>query len=323
MTESFIPVQGTGKNLETSELTDSNGKVVHREGVFIGDPTDVDARVNVYSLADGDYAIKAIMVNSAGVPFSSATTPSGGAAIDIHDAHVHTQIVNRIMHQNTATETTLTVAVVGDGTENTITVASTAGFSAGGYIHLNGGAPETTHPRIISVVGAVITLDRYIDFPHALGASVVLVIVDMASQVASLASPQRYSVGPVAGEVWHIMRLIFEMTHGTAGDFGLFGNVTSLTNGVILRAKNSGQWGTLTNWKNNGDIASDLFDVSFNTRSGGGGAYGTGGRGTFYDTGAVVRLDGDEGDIIELIVQDDITGLDNFTMKMQGHIEGQ
>lgn len=46
MTESLIPVQGTGRNLETSELTNSAG-VVHREGVFIADPTNVSARSRV------------------------------------------------------------------------------------------------------------------------------------------------------------------------------------------------------------------------------------------------------------------------------------
>lgn len=46
MTESLIPVQGTGKNLETSELVNAAG-TVHREGVFIGDPTDVTARAAV------------------------------------------------------------------------------------------------------------------------------------------------------------------------------------------------------------------------------------------------------------------------------------
>lgn len=58
MTESFIPAQGTGKNLKTSELTNAAG-VVHREGVFIGDPTDVTARAAV------DVRNKAVVVMDA------------------------------------------------------------------------------------------------------------------------------------------------------------------------------------------------------------------------------------------------------------------
>lgn len=59
MSESFIPVQGTGKNLETAELTNSAGDVVHREGVFLGDPLNIDAQSKVTNSAPSgdDYGL--------------------------------------------------------------------------------------------------------------------------------------------------------------------------------------------------------------------------------------------------------------------------
>jgi hypothetical protein len=111
------------------------------------------------------------------------------------------------------------------------------------------------------------------------------------------------------------------MTHGSAGDLGLFGNLAALTNGVLLRAKINGNYGTLTNWKTNANIKTDMFDVVFDNRSGGGGTWGTTGRGTFREAGAVLRLDGDTADQFELYVQDDLTTLLTFTMKVQGHLE--
>lgn len=51
--ESFIEVPTTGKDLETLEFNNGNGKRVHREGVFIGDAEDGSKKVNVAQDADG------------------------------------------------------------------------------------------------------------------------------------------------------------------------------------------------------------------------------------------------------------------------------
>ena len=114
------------------------------------------------------------------------------------------------------------------------------------------------------------------------------------------------------------------MGHSTAGDFDLFGDLAALTNGVVLRAKVGGNYGTLTNWKTSGDIHVDTGEVTFHLRSSGGGTHGTSANGAFKKrTGAIMRLDGDTGDAFEVYIQDDITGLNFFNMKVQGHIEGQ
>ena len=96
-----------------------------------------------------------------------------------------------------------------------------------------------------------------------------------------------------------------------------------MTNGVVLRVRVNGQYGTLTNWKTNGEINVDTGEVTFHLRSGGGGTHGTSGNGAFKGrTGAVMRLDGDNGDRFEVYVQDDLTGLFFWNMKVQGHLEG-
>lgn len=250
---------------------------------------------------------------------------SFGGAINVHDADVHTVIVNKYAYQDSAVSTTLTVAVVGDGTVYQVSVADATGFTVGSYLHINTSTEETTLPKIVSTTAATgpatFTLDRRLDRDHSIGDTVTQVVRDMASQVASMASPQSYKIGPQAGDVWHITRLLFTITHSTAGDLGLFGNIAALTNGVTLRANINGVFGTFTNWKTNSDIKDDMYDVEFDARSGGGGTFGTTGRGTFKNAGAIVRLDGTTGDYLEVLVQDDITALDRFTIKFQGHFE--
>jgi len=247
---------------------------------------------------------------------------SSRGAIDTHDAHVHHEIINKEFNRHTGTTTTLAVATAGDGTEYQIEVADASSFAVGDNIHIGNGQHEITHPKIISIATNTITLDRRLDLAHPIGTPLEKAILDIRSLAGTIADPVEYWVAPPEGEVWHLMRILFSMSHGTAGDLGKFGGITALTNGIFMRASVSGGFGTFTNWKTNESIKTDMFDLVFDTRSGGGGDYGTSGRGTFFKTGAIVRLDGDEGDRLSIFIQDDLTGLDSFTMKAQGHIEG-
>ena len=240
-------------------------------------------------------------------------------AIDVHMALVHSVIVNQSLYQDSGVITSLAVATVGG--EYQITVDDSTGFAVGDRLHINTGLSEGTFSTILAIDGDIFTLDRRIDFVHDIGCSVEKVHVEMATNVGTLASPQVYHVQPPAGEVWHITRILFEMTHGSAGDLGKFGGISELDNGVLVRVKIDDQYLTITNWKNNGDIKTDMFDVHFDTRSGGGGSYGTTGRGTFTKTGAVPELNGDNEDRLEIWVQDDISDLESFKMKAQGHTE--
>ena len=66
-----------------------------------------------------------------------------------------------------------------------------------------------------------------------------------------------------------------------------------------------------------------MYDVDFNVRRWWVWTHWTSWRWTFKEAWAVIRLDWDTWDKIELYIQDDITALDSFTMKFQWHIEGE
>jgi hypothetical protein len=257
-----------------------------------------------------------------GNPLSSLFDAATGEYIqNVHVEDVHHRAVNKYLHQHTATETTIsTASAVNDFAIN---VADTAGFIVGNSLHINTGSVETTHPVITAITPGtpgVLTLDRRLDVVHPKGDIVTNAIIDLASQVGTLAAPQIYQAGPEPGEIWHITTITLAMGHSSAGDFGLFGNQGAFINGAVLRARVNGNYGTLTNWKTNGDIDLDTGGVTFPPRSGGGGTYGTSSEGPFkFRTGAVMRLVGDNGDRFELYVQDDPTGLNFWNMKVQGH----
>ena len=244
-------------------------------------------------------------------------------AIDVHQAGVHNYVINDSFHRHTAVTTTLTVAaVVGD---ISITVASVVGFAIGDFIQIGGHiGPDITYTRIVNIVGSVIYINRPLGHARAIGSSVEQIIIDLSSAAGTMAAPQSYRVVPSNTQIWHVERLALEMTHATAGDIGLFGSLTSLTNGVVMRRYDgaTGTYGTFTVWQNNEDIFTDTTHIDFLTRSGGGGAYATVSFGSFADIGVTVKLDAAAGDYLEVLIQDDITALDNFKMKIQGHLEG-
>ena len=190
-------------------------------------------------------------------------------ALNIHDADVHTKIVNSQFSQTTATTTTF--AAIATAGSTSITLTSATGFAIGSYLDIyNATQEELTKIQIINLVGSVVTLDRPLDFTYAIGDNIDKSLVNM-NVIGTLASPQAFHVQPFGSDVWHLKRILIEMTHSSAGDNGLFGNITALTNGVVLRRYDgtTGVTSTFTNWKTNGDIVTDVYDVTYAARSGG------------------------------------------------------
>lgn len=260
--------------------------------------------------------LKVALHDGSGNPIESLS-----GAIDVHEADVHNIPINDFLHRHTGTQTTLASAVTAGDTQ--ITVASATGFAVGDLIHLGSTLQylEPRHPIITAIAGVVITLDGPVDRAYANGTDVIQAIADMSSVAGTLASPSIYRYYPGDGRVEHVLRILISMTHGAASADNLFGSLTALTNGVHFRANISGQYGTFTNWKDNADIKLDMFDVEYSDKAGPS-LYGTNARGSFSRIGVAVRLDSAAGDFLEVLVQDDLTTMNSFRIKAQGHVEG-
>lgn len=246
-----------------------------------------------------------------------------GGAINVHLAGVHNSAINDNFHRHTAVQTTLSVASIIGATS--ITVVSATGFAIGDYIQLGGHiTADFTYTRIIGIVGNVISINRPLGNPRAIGSVVQQIVLNLASISGSMASPQSYTLVPSSTQVWHVERIMIEMVHGSAGDLASFGNLAALTNGVIIRRYDgfSGTYNTLSGWQSNEDIFLDTGNIQFPIRSGGGGSFATIAFGSFSDIGVTVKLDGSVGDYLELLIQDNLTALTNFRVKGQGHLEG-
>jgi len=244
-------------------------------------------------------------------------------SLNVHVADVHDTVVNEYFHRHTGVSDT--IAVESSKQDTSIVVTNGGLFAVGKEIQLTNGEEGTTFPKITAIATNTLTLDRPLDHAYLVGATVEIISTNMAV-LGTLANPISFKAEPNSTDLWHVVRFLFSMTHGTAGDLGLFGNIEELLNGVVMRIYKAefDQYGTFALFKTNSDIKDNMYDVDFDTRSTGGGTYGTTGRGSIkLGTGAVPKVDGSKGDFVELLIQDDLTGLISFKQKIQGHIEGK
>jgi len=241
-------------------------------------------------------------------------------SLDVHLEDVHKRPVNQIMFKKTGTQTTPTAIVAAEAT--TFTLTSATGFSVGSKLHFEDtDLTSTVIYEITGLSGAVVTLDMPLDVALTATATVLEVDINMAVN-GSLVTPLVFEIEPHTGETWHIQRLIFSMTHSSSGDDSRFGNLTALSNGCVLRINTSSGITNILNWKTNADMSLAMYDVSYTDKSGGG-SFGTRGRFSVKSaTGAVFVIDGDAGDTLEFLIQDDLTSLNNFNIMTQSHLVG-
>jgi hypothetical protein len=108
------------------------------------------------------------------------------------------------------------------------------------------------------------------------------------------------------------------MTDDTSMDDNRFGGIAKLTRGVVLRIVDTFQK-TIFNWKTNGEIAQWCFDTTYSDKAPAG-FFGFRARITFGGQskhGVVLRIS--TGDVIQIVIQDDLSGLETLRVCGEGH----
>lgn len=242
-------------------------------------------------------------------------------ATKMYDGLVHKIGVNEHFCRGTGTSTTLSVAATSGDTS--ITVADATGIIVGSLVQLhNGGTRELIHFHVNGVAGNVLTLSAPLDNSHDIGDTVEEVTVNMNVN-GSLGSPISFKVQPPTGERWQFTRILPTMLDSAPAtmDDGKFGALTALTNGVVVRTYVDGVFRTLTHWHKNNDLKEDMYDLTYSPNAPAGQS-GLSARWTFTKAEFAPDLVGSNGDYIEVLIQDDLTGLDEFKIKIQGRLFG-
>lgn len=254
------------------------------------------------------------IVGNAGGPY---TTYRG--AQNVHVDELHNQIINELFHLHTGVSSTLAVAITAGDISAQVT--SDAAFNVNDVVQINNTQIETTFPVITAKPGGnVLQFDRPLDFNYEVGGIVEVVHTNLKTTAGTLAAPITHLIKPEPGKIWFVNRILLTMTHPNASADNLFGGIAALSNGVVLRASIAGQFFSFTNWKTNSDIILDMFDVNYSDKAGPS-LFGTSGRGSFSRVGVLVKLNGDAGDFMDVLVQDDLTTLSSFFINGQGYAE--
>jgi hypothetical protein len=135
------------------------------------------------------------------------------------------------------------------------------------------------------------------------------------------AAQGHFYIAPPSDEIWAIERVLIYIEG--VGQFSAtkYGPLAALTNGILIEIhrESTGERFDLTAGiplKTSADISRHCYDVThFNW---GVGAEAMGARWTFAKGGAPIVLDGSKGDHLDVIAQDDFSGLDSHTFKFDG-----
>lgn len=294
--------------------------VIDQNGKFV----DIETGI---VLATGNNTIGKVKITDSNNREVLITVPFGGqpnqGTLDVHIADVHERLVNLFVSRQTGVNTVLSAPASSGDTSIDIVPATYANYNVGDQLQIiDGASTEVLFFTITAKPGSpTLTLDMPLAFDHVSGTLILGVDKEISNANGSLSSPISFRLAPPPGQVWHIQAATLFMQTATAMDTSKFGDIAGgLTNGVVIRALRFGQIRNLLNIKTNGDLLKDIHRVEFHNRAPAG-SFGLNARWLFQDLKTYIKVDGDRGEYLELLIQDDLTDLEIAQVKFQGHVE--
>lgn len=219
-----------------------------------------------------------------------------------------------------------TVATATTIESHTLIVADASSASVGDVVAVfRGTYGQTTQlyvGEILAIATNTLTVDSPINIEFQIGDTVLFRDTKIELANGSV-TPAIYDLPLVSPGTFSIdvTRIIFVIISSTEPDDSKFGDQAALTNGLVLR-HNSAEFGirNIWNFKKNGDLAAFAYDVTYTDKAGGG-SFATRALLTLNAQqyhGVTIRMN--PGDKLELVVQDDLTALDEIRVVVQGHV---
>ncbi len=164
--------------------------------------------------------------------------------------------------------------------------------------------------KVLNVVTDTITIDSLIGDVYLTGVNHNRSTQDM--RVDGSVTPVVFAIKPDSGQSGDINNVKFSIQDNSSMDFSTFGSAAALTVGCLLRYKRAdGSFENIFNFKTNGDISQRASSHDFEDKIGGGLVSFTC-KVTFNGqpyNGVAVRVDGDLGEELQLVVQDDLASI--------------
>lgn len=248
--------------------------------------------------------------------------PETGKAVDVAIQDQITPPVIANFNQILGFSLTSVATVIG---EYTITVDDASSFSSGNYVIMYSPSDLRFYlGHVLSKATNMLTMDNPLDFAFPVGSVIKSTNTNLA--VNGGTTPVVFGLRGVSETypfdvVFDVTRIMFFCETASACSLALFGDLTALTKGLVLRKKN-GDYYNIFNVKSNGELAGIMYDfqiiASTNPVFGQDGFIG---RLTFAGQdkiGVALRLR--SGEDVELLVQDDLSGLTKLEVVAEGHV---
>lgn len=189
----------------------------------------------------------------------------------------------------------------------TFTALAGHGISVGNIIELQNSF-NFCQARVLAVNANSITIDSEIGDVYQTGLSFPVSNDDL--RVDGSVTPRVFTLKPDAGQSGDINAIQFAVQSTTAMDFSTFGSANALAVGCLLRVKRqNGALINLFNFKANGELVIRGISHYFQNKIGGG-LHSFVAQVAFngqQNRGVTVRLDGDLGEELQLVVQDNLS----------------
>jgi hypothetical protein len=254
--------------------------------------------------------------------------PKADGSIDVNVQDQHTEPIDSLFAQSVSNFTLSSATGESGITAATFvyTFEATAGHGITDadpnteILLLDVAADKSFYATVTGVSTNTITVDRPID--HIFPTTTLGRIVNTNMAVDGSTTPQIFTLR--AGSVpIDITGFTLDMLDDTAMDNSTFGSRAALANGLAFRIVDSFHK-TIFNFKTNGEMAKFWGPLDYAPKVGGGdhGVTGTVRYGGQGNHGIVLRVSGD--DVLQWVVQDDLTSQNSITVTAQGHLtEGE
>jgi len=214
---------------------------------------------------------------------------------------------------------TLTLAATVSVGARVMTVTDATGVQAGHILCIKQ-AGRQFQAAVLSIAGAP-TLTTDTPFDYAFTAAAVINYGSSAMNVDGSSNPVTFRIGAAAGSRMDVTQVRIGITDNAEMDDSKFGALAALTNGLVLQYTHSGVVYAVGNVKTNGQLRLTCSgEYALKAPAGSYGFSAVCHLGGQENAGVVIRLDGDHEDQIQLIVQDNLTGLTSATALVIGHV---
>jgi hypothetical protein len=249
---------------------------------------------------------------------ASAIKLNRAGFVEVQVADQTSPLVDLYMHQELAS-VTIATTVTADGINRDLTLEPGHGTIVGEYLGIVEGA-KFQQSKVLVVNVNVITLDTPFVNAFTPGARTTRLNINMNTNGS--VTPVVFNLMPPTGLAFDIVRIMIFISATGAMDGGTFGSRTALPIGCVLRKEDTAGAFNIFNFKTNGELELRNFDGRYSSKAVPN-VFTFTSRRTFGGqdkNGVVIRIDGDLGESIENLVQDDLTSQTEFFMVAQGHV---